>query len=113
MNEEHRTRIIEKAIERGLSVQETEKFLKLLERTEYTRILETRIGVFAELTGEYKTVLQRCNELGIKSIGDLVRCGGRGFRINPNIGVKTTALVSDTLQREFGIDNWFSKEKEE
>ena len=109
---EYRTRIIEKAIEYHLDVKTTNDYLKLLERTDSQRILEIRIGTFAEATGNYKTVVQRCNELGIETIGDLVRYGGREMRKNENVGVKTAALISDTLQEKFGIDNWFSKEKE-
>ena len=111
--EEYRTKIIEKAIENHLSPEQTVGYLKLLERTDYTRVMEVRIGVFAELTGEYKTICQRCNELNIESVGDLVRLGGRAFRKSTNVGVKTAALVSDTLASCFGITDWFSKESEE
>lgn len=109
---EYRTRIIEKAIENHLDVKTTNDYLKLLEKTDSQRVLEIRIGTFAEATGNYKTVAQRCNELGLETIGDLVRYGGREMRKHENIGVKTAALISDTLQEKFGIDNWFSKEKE-
>ena len=109
---EYRTRIIEKAIEYHLDVKTTNDYLKLFEKTDSRRMLEIRIGAFAEATGNYKTVAQRCNELGIETIGDLVRYGGREFRKSPNVGDKTAALISDTLQEKFGIDNWFSKERE-
>lgn len=110
---EYRTRIIEKAIEQHLDVDTTKDYLNLLERAEYNRTLEIKIGILAEATGNYKTVSQRCNELGINTIGDLVRYGGREMRKNVNVGVKTAALISDTLQEKFGIDNWFSKERED
>lgn len=109
---ELKTRIIEKAIENRVDVTTTKEYLKLLERTDYTMALETSIGTFAEMTGNYKTVCQRCNELGIETVGDLVRLGGRKMRKQPNVGDKTAGLISDTLQEKFGIDNWFSKECE-
>lgn len=109
---ELRTRLIEKAIENRISIAETKEYLKLLERTDYNKTMEVKIGTLAELTGKYKTICQRCNELGIQTIGDLVRYGGREMREDKNIGVKTAALISDTLQEHFGIDNWFSKQSE-
>ena len=109
---ELRARIIEKAIENRVDVATTKEYLKLLDRTDYHFNLETSIGAFAELTGNYKTICQRCNELGIKTVGQLVRYGGRKMRESHNIGDKTAGLISDTLQREYGIDNWFSKECE-
>lgn len=107
-----RVRIIEKAIENRVDVATTKEYLKLLERTDYHYALEVSIGTFAEMTGNYKTICQRCNELDIKTVGQLVRYGGRKMRESSDVGAKTAALISDTLQREFGIDNWFSKECE-
>ena len=112
-NLEYKTRIIEKAIENGLNAESTKKYIDLLESTHYSRVLETPIGVFADATDNYKTIITRMGALGIKTIGDLVRYGGRAAREHPDIGVKTAALISDTLQEKFGIDNWFSKDKEE
>lgn len=109
---ELRTRIIEKAIENHVSIDNTKEYLKLLERTDHNIIMEVKIGTFAEMTGNYKTISVRCSELGIKTIGDLVRYGGREMRKDKNIGLKTAAIISDTLQEHFGIDNWFSKESE-
>lgn len=109
---ELRTRLIEKAIENKVPIEKTKEYLKLLERTDYNKTMEVKIGTLAELTGKYKTICQRCNELGINTIGDLVRLGGREMRKDENVGVKTAAIISDTLQEHFGIDNWFSKESE-
>lgn len=109
---ELRTRIIEKAIENRVDVATTKEYLKLLERTDYHYALETKIGTFAEMTGNYKTVSARCLQMGIKTVGDLVRLGGRKMRESADVGEKTAALISDTLQEKFGIDNWFSKECE-
>jgi len=110
---EFRTRIIEKAIENHVSVADTKEYLKLLERADYMRAMEVKIGTFAEMTGNYKTVSARCLQLGIKTVGDLVRLGGREMRKCTDVGEKTAALISDTLQEQFGISNWFSKEKED
>ena len=110
---EDRIRIIEKAIEYNLDAKTTESFINLLNNKYNPRILETRIGVFADETGNYKTVCQRCNELGIETIGDLIRLGGKAFRESGTVGVKTAALISDTLAAKYGIYDWFSKEKEE
>ena len=110
---EFRTRIIEKAIECDVNVDVTKQYLDLLERTDYSKTLEIRIGVFAEATGNYKTIIQRCNELGIETIGDLVRYGGRAMRQSENVRDNTAGLISDTLADKFGIYNWFSKGKEE
>lgn len=112
-NLEYKTRIIEKAIEKSLDTECTKEFIKLLESTDYSRIMEIHIGIFAEATGNYKTIQTRLGALGIKTIGDLVRYGGRAARKDKNIGMKTAALISDTLQEKYGIDNWFSKDKEE
>lgn len=109
---ELRTKIIEKAIECNKSIEETKEYLKLLERTDHYATMEVKIGTFADFTDNYKTICARCSELGIKTIGDLVRFGGRKFREDKNVGVKTAAIISDTLQEYFDIDNWFSKECE-
>ena len=109
---EFRTAIIKAAIENHIGIEETKRYLELLERTDYSKTMEIRIGVLAEATGNYKTVCQRCNEMGIESIGDLVRLGGKAFRESPNVGVKTATLVSDVLADKFGIYNWYSKDKE-
>lgn len=110
---ENRVRIIEKAIDNHIDIKTTEQYLRLLEKGDYYRAFEVRIGAFAKQTGEYKTVCQRCNECGIETIGELVRFGGKAFRKNPNVGAKTAALISDTLADKFGIYNWFSKDKED
>ena len=111
--EEYITRIIEKAIDNRLDVATTKKFVKILEKTDYTKAFETPIGTFAEMTGNYKTILARCAEFEIKTVGDLVRCGGREMRKSTDVGAKTAALISDTLADNFGIYDWFSKNKED
>ena len=50
-NLEYKTRIIEKAIEKSLDTECTKEFIKLLESTDYSRIMEIHIGIFAEATG--------------------------------------------------------------
>ena len=85
---EYRTRIIEKAIENNLDVKTTNDYLKLLERTDSQRMFEISIGTFAKATGNYKTVAQRCNELGIETIGDLVRYGGREMRKKKTLALR-------------------------
>lgn len=110
---EYRFELVKTAMENHLSVNETKEFIKLFNEADKQLVYECRIGQFAELTGFYKTVAQRCNEMGIETVGDLVRYGGRAFRDSPDVGAKTAAIISDTLQEKFGIDNWFSKGKEE
>ena len=86
---ELKTRIIEKAIENRVDIATTKEYLKLLERTDYSIALETSIGTFAEMTGNYKTVCQRCNELNIETVGDLVLIIGSLKKVNYDYSYNT------------------------
>ena len=105
------TQIIIFCIQNNISVEDTKKYVNILTGKDNSRVFETRIGVFAEDTGNYKTVCVRCSEQNIETIGDLYRLGGREFRKHHNVGAKTAELISDTLQLKYGINDWFSKER--
>ena len=60
----------------------------------------------------YKTryevsIINRCSENGINTVGDLIRCGAHKFKTSRYVGRKLVSIIDDALSEHYGINDWY------
>lgn len=67
----------------------------------------TPIEQLAYKTSAEGAIIKRCHENGIKTIGDLIRCGAHKFRTFRLVGGGTISKIDEALEAYFGFSNWY------
>lgn len=67
----------------------------------------TSIEELAYKTRIKGTIIQRCRENGISTVGDLIRCGAHKFGTSKNVGKGTIQKIDDALEQYYGISEWY------
>ena len=69
---------------------------------------ETPIEELAHKTKMEGTIIKRCKDNGINTIGDLIRCGAHKFRTFHNVGGSTITKIDAALEEHYGISDWYT-----
>ena len=67
----------------------------------------TPIEQLAYKTSSEGAIIKRCHENGIKTIGDLIRCGAHKFLTFSLVGGGTISKIDEALEEYFGFSNWY------
>ena len=88
----------------GMAIETAKVFYKwIMEETEHvyehTRWDDTPIEQLADLTRIKGTIIKRCHDNNINTIGDLIRCGAREFSRFRLVGKGTITKIDDARVR--------------
>ena len=64
------------------------------------------IEEFACKTKIKGTIIKRCKENGINTVGELILCGAHKFSTYRNVGLGTISQIDDALEEFLGIKEW-------
>ena len=51
------------------------------------------------------TIIKRCKDNGVNTVGDLIRCGAHKFRTFHNVGGSTITKIDAALEEHYGISD--------
>lgn len=74
---------------------------------EQTQWDNTPIEKLAYKTTIKSTIIKRCKENGINTVGELILCGAHKFRTYRNVGLGTISQIDDALEQYFGVIEWY------
>ncbi len=69
---------------------------------------DTPIEELAYKTRIEGTIIKRCKDNCINTVGDLIRCGAHKFSTFKLVGKKTITRIDDALEDYFGISDWYT-----
>lgn len=86
-------------------LEEPEKVVKLDEKpTEYDDVPIEQLAYKTRYEG---TIIKRCKENGINTIGDLIRCGAHNFKSYRLVGKKLIIKIDEALEEHYNIKDWY------
>ena len=99
----------------GLSIETAKRFYDwIVEEPERelvakpTKWDDTPIEELAYKTRIKNTIIMRCKENGINTVGELIRCGAHKFGTFNLVGRCTIQKIDDALERNYGIPDWYT-----
>jgi DNA-directed RNA polymerase alpha subunit len=69
---------------------------------------DTPIEELAYKTRIEGTIIKRCKDNGINTVGDLIRCGAHKFLTFKLVGKGTITQIDNALEDHFGISDWYT-----
>lgn len=111
---EIRLELAKVALANGTNIETTEVFYKWVSAAPELESVDTPtqwdntpINELAYKTRIKGTIIQRCRENGISTVGDLIRCGAHKFSTSKNVGKGTIQKIDDALEQYYGISDWY------
>ena len=100
------------ALANGLPVESANAFYNWIEedyvppKDKQTPFDDTPIEELAERTRMKNSIIRRCRENHIFTIGDLIRCGGYKFNSFRMVGASMLFEIHNVLEERYGISGW-------
>lgn len=103
------------ALTNGVSIETAKTFYEwIIEEPEHelpdgnpTKWDGTPIEELACRTKIKGTIIRRCKDNGINTVGDLIRCGGRRFLTYRDVGKGAVRWIDDTLEMYYDVKEWY------
>ena len=103
------------ALSNGSTIEAAKKFYEwIMEVTEHEEPEsepmqwdDTPIEDLAYRTRIKGTIIKRCKDNGINTVGELIRCGYHKFFSFKNVGAGTMTAIDDVLEQHYGIVDWY------
>ena len=103
------------AMATGMSIEMAQKFYEWIVKesdskivSKYTQFDDTPIEELAYKTRIEGTIIKRCKENNINTVGELIHCGAHKFRTFRLVGRGTVRKINNALQEYFGISDWYT-----
>ena len=114
-NKEIKLELSKLTISTGLSIETAQRFYDwIVEEPERELVArptnwdDTPIEELAYKTSIKGTIIKRCKENGINTVGELIRCGAHKFGTFNLVGRCTIQKIDDALERNYGIPDWYT-----
>ena len=111
---EIRLKLAKAALASGSSIETTKQFYEWVIAAPELEVVdtptlwdETPVEELAWKTRIEGTIIKRCHDNGINTVGDLIRCGGHKFRTFKNVGRSTVNKIDDALEQYYGVNDWY------
>ena len=100
----------------GMSIERAKEFYdwiteepeRVLPEGKPTKWDDTPIVELASRTRIEGTILKRCRENDINTVGDLIRLGAHKFGKCHNVGRHTISVIDEALEEHFQIPDWYT-----
>lgn len=112
---EIKTELAKVAIMSGTNIETCKVFYDWITespKVELREVMKTKydnvpIEELAAKTRIYGTIVKRCHENGIMTVGDIIRYGARKFLMCRMVGKSVLNKVDDALEEHYGIKDWY------
>jgi len=111
---EVRLELAKVALASGTNIETTKTFYDWVVAAPELEVVDKRtqwdntpIEELAYKTKIMGTIVKRCRENGITTVGELIRCGAHKFLTCKNVGKGTVSQIDDALEQYFGVNEWY------
>ena len=112
---EIKTELAKVAIMSGTNIETCKVFYDWItepQNVELREVIKTKyddvpIEELAAKTRMYGTIVKRCHENGIMTVGDIIRYGARKFLMCRLVGKVALTKIDDALEEHYGVKDWY------